>query len=87
MVFFISGNLLDEAEVLDWMMRQKNDESIEEIDRDTLTKFIDTKEFLAVIFCKIYNPLLKTVLLLNFYLDAMKKMFLGNIDFIKKMYL
>ena len=51
-VFLISGNLLDEAEVLDWMVKQKNDESIEEIDRDTLTKYIETKEFLAVVFCK-----------------------------------
>lgn len=51
-IFLISGNLLDEAEVLDWMVKQKNDASIEEIDRDTLTKYIETKEFLAVIFCK-----------------------------------
>lgn len=47
------GNLLDESEVLDWMMDQKNDESIEEIDRDTLFKYIDTKEFLAVVFCEL----------------------------------
>lgn len=33
-------------------MDQKNDESIDEIDRDTLNHFIETKEFLAVIFCK-----------------------------------
>lgn len=47
-----SGNLLDEIEVLEWMVKQKTDESIEEIDRDTLIKYIETKEFLAVIFCK-----------------------------------
>lgn len=46
------GNLLDETEVLEWMVKQKNDESIEEIDRETLLKYIETKEFLAVIFCK-----------------------------------
>ncbi|XP_058810774.1 uncharacterized protein LOC131675703 isoform X2 [Phymastichus coffea] len=50
------GNLLDEAEVLDWMVRQKNDESIEEIDRDTLNKYIETKEFLAVVFYKDEDP-------------------------------
>ncbi|XP_051174999.1 uncharacterized protein LOC127290468 isoform X2 [Leptopilina boulardi] len=50
------GNLLDEAEVLDWMVKQKNDASIEEIDRDTLTKYIETKEFLAVIFYKEDDP-------------------------------
>ncbi|XP_034245365.1 uncharacterized protein LOC117647614 isoform X2 [Thrips palmi] len=44
------GNLLDEDAVLNWMMRQKTDESIEDIDRDTLFEYIDTKEFLAVVF-------------------------------------
>lgn len=48
----ILGNLLDEHEVLDWMIKQKEDESIEEIDREKLFKFIETKEFLAVVFCK-----------------------------------
>ncbi|CAH0558548.1 unnamed protein product [Brassicogethes aeneus] len=46
------GNLLDETEVLEWMTDQKNDESIEEINRETLLKYIDTKEFLAIIFYK-----------------------------------
>ncbi|XP_046832569.1 uncharacterized protein LOC124430289 isoform X1 [Vespa crabro] len=50
------GNLLDEAEVLEWMVKQKTDESIEEIDRETLMKYIDTKEFLAVIFYKEEDP-------------------------------
>ncbi|XP_078039522.1 hulk isoform X2 [Augochlora pura] len=50
------GNLLDETEVLDWMVKQKTDESIEEIDRDTLAKYIETKEFLAVIFYKEEDP-------------------------------
>lgn len=47
-----TGNLLDEGEVLEWMTDQKNDESIEEINREKLFKYIETKEFLAVIFCK-----------------------------------
>ncbi|XP_066601595.1 uncharacterized protein hlk isoform X2 [Prorops nasuta] len=50
------GNLLDESEVLDWMVKQKNDESIEEIDRETLSKYIETKEFLAVVFYKEEDP-------------------------------
>ncbi|XP_013184648.2 uncharacterized protein LOC106130366 isoform X2 [Amyelois transitella] len=50
------GNLLDESEVLDWMVKQKEDESIEEIDRDTLFKYIETKEFLAVVFYKDDDP-------------------------------
>lgn len=45
---------MDESEVLDWMVKQKEDESIEGIDRDTLFKYIETKEFLAVVFCE-YN--------------------------------
>lgn len=50
----LTGNLLDEQEVLDWMVDQKNDASIEEIDRDQLFKYIETKEFLAVVFCKYF---------------------------------
>ncbi|XP_032681273.1 uncharacterized protein LOC116848848 isoform X2 [Odontomachus brunneus] len=50
------GNLLDEMEVLEWMVKQKTDESIEEIDRETLVKYIETKEFLAVIFYKEEDP-------------------------------
>ncbi|XP_050304233.1 uncharacterized protein LOC126741733 isoform X1 [Anthonomus grandis grandis] len=50
------GNLLDVSEVLDWMTDQKNDESIEEINRETLFKYIDTKEFLAVVFYKEEDP-------------------------------
>lgn len=38
------------------MVKQKTDESIEEIDRETLVKYIETKEFLAVIFCKEQLP-------------------------------
>ncbi|KAI5646564.1 thioredoxin-like domain-containing protein [Phthorimaea operculella] len=50
------GNLLDEHEVLDWMVKQKEDESIEEIDREQLFKYIETKEFLAVVFYKEEDP-------------------------------
>lgn len=34
------------------MAKQKTDETIEEIDRDTLFEYIDGQDFLAVIFCK-----------------------------------
>lgn len=46
------GNLENETDVLDWMLDQKTDESIEEIDRDTLFEYISSKDFLAVVFCK-----------------------------------
>ncbi|XP_069688967.1 uncharacterized protein hlk isoform X7 [Periplaneta americana] len=45
-----NGNLLDEGDVLDWMVKQKTDVSIEEVSREKLFKYIETKEFLAVIF-------------------------------------
>ncbi|XP_071438980.1 uncharacterized protein hlk isoform X3 [Hetaerina americana] len=44
------GSLTDEGSVLSWMIMQKNDESIEEIGRDKLFKYIEIKEFLAVVF-------------------------------------
>lgn len=61
----IVGNLLDESEVLDWMIKQKEDESIEEIDRDELFKYIETKEFLAVVFCKFINNDLHALILFH----------------------
>lgn len=50
MVFI--GDLEDENDVLDWMLEQKRDESIEEINRETLFEYISAKDFLAVVFCK-----------------------------------
>ncbi|XKL68811.1 hypothetical protein PGB90_006580 [Kerria lacca] len=43
------GNMLDESEVLEWMMKQKTDESVEDINREQLFEYMDTKEFLAVV--------------------------------------
>lgn len=42
------------------MIMQKNDESIEEVDRSTFMRYIESKDFLAVIFCKDYLSLSKT---------------------------
>ncbi|XP_055374125.1 uncharacterized protein LOC129607269 isoform X7 [Condylostylus longicornis] len=38
--------------VFNWIVAQKTDETIEEIDRDTLLEYIDTNDFLAVVFFK-----------------------------------
>lgn len=46
-----TGNLENETDVLDWMIDQKSDESIEEITRETLFEYIGSKDFLAVLFC------------------------------------
>lgn len=44
--------MLDESQVLEWMIEQRNDESIEDVDRETFLEYIDSKEFLAVVFCE-----------------------------------
>lgn len=49
---FNLGKMENEEDVLDWMVSQKQDESIEKIDRKTLFEYISSKDFLAVIFCK-----------------------------------
>ncbi|KAK6627927.1 hypothetical protein RUM44_010409 [Polyplax serrata] len=46
------GDLRKEEDVLDWMVEQKEDESIEEVNRAKLFEYIERKEFLAVIFYK-----------------------------------
>lgn len=42
----------DNQVVLNWILEQKMDETIEFIERDTLNEYITSKDFLAVIFCK-----------------------------------
>ncbi|XP_055921442.1 uncharacterized protein LOC129952700 isoform X1 [Eupeodes corollae] len=46
------GTLSDNQEVFKWILEQKADETIEEIERNTLTEYIATKDFLAVVFYK-----------------------------------
>lgn len=58
----------NEEEVLFWIINQKLDESIEDIDRDTLFEYINTKDFLAVVFCtynKIINLRYQSILLIK----------------------
>lgn len=42
----------DEQEVFQWILIQKNDESIEDVDRETFLRYIESKDFLAVVFCE-----------------------------------
>ncbi|CAO1323981.1 unnamed protein product [Diamesa tonsa] len=44
------GDLGEEDEVFQWILTQKNDESIEDVDRETFLKYIEIKDFLAVVF-------------------------------------
>lgn len=53
---FSLGDLSDEQEVFQWILTQKNDESIEDVDRETFLEYIDSKDFLAVVFCKFSFP-------------------------------
>jgi pimeloyl-CoA synthetase len=50
---FEIGELTDEKAVLEWIVTQKNDESIEDVDRETFLEYIDLKDFLAVVFCNL----------------------------------
>ncbi|XP_018795891.1 PREDICTED: uncharacterized protein LOC108973243 isoform X10 [Bactrocera latifrons] len=50
------GNIQDPQVVFKWILEQKADESIELIDRDTLNEYINTKDFLAVVFYKEDDP-------------------------------
>ncbi|XP_037043198.1 uncharacterized protein LOC119079410 isoform X3 [Bradysia coprophila] len=50
------GSMENEEDVLDWMVSQKQDESIEKINRETLFDYIATKDFLAVIFYDNEDP-------------------------------
>lgn len=43
---------MNEYDVMDWITDQTTDESIEEVERDELFELIETKDFLAVVFCK-----------------------------------
>lgn len=49
--FSNQGDLTQEQEVFKWIITQKNDESIEDVDRETFLEYISSKDFLAVVFC------------------------------------
>ncbi|XP_074599634.1 hulk isoform X2 [Brevipalpus obovatus] len=46
------GDLTQEEHVLDWLVKQKNEDTIENVNRDILFKMIAEKEYLAVLFYK-----------------------------------
>lgn len=60
LVYFEKGSpsiydedLLDEDEVLKWLIVQKTEDTIENINRDLLFRFVAEKEYLAVLFYKV----------------------------------
>ncbi|KAL5288605.1 hypothetical protein ACFFRR_009067 [Megaselia abdita] len=50
------GGMTEGQVVLDWILEQKMDETIEFIERDKLVEYITSKDFLAVIFYKEEDP-------------------------------
>lgn len=46
------GNLKEEEEVLVWLTHQKNEDTIENVNKEILEKKIEDSEYLAVFFCK-----------------------------------
>lgn len=74
----------NEEDVLDWMVSQKMDESIEEIDRETLNEYITSKDFLAVVFCKIDSEFVYSCLQMSFNLYIA---FICNFNLVKKCYI
>lgn len=48
----IIGNLLKEQEVLNWLVRQKESDEIEDVTPEILDALIQRSDYLAVLFCK-----------------------------------
>ena len=53
--YFFEGNLKEEDEVLQWLTHQKNEDTIENVNKEILEKKIEDSEYLAVFFCKNRN--------------------------------
>jgi hypothetical protein len=49
---FLPGNLKEEEEVLQWLTLQKNEDTIENVNKQILEKKIEESEYLAAFFCK-----------------------------------
>lgn len=50
--FFSVGDLDDDEEVLQWLLHQKTDDSIEKVNGASLDKLIKGTEYLAVFICE-----------------------------------
>lgn len=61
-MYFMLGDLLNEDEVLKWLIEQKNTATIEEVTDEILEDLIEEYEYVVVYFSK-YNLLLYVVTL------------------------
>ena len=49
---WIAGDLMNEEEVLEWLIHQKNTDEIEDVSDAVLENMIDSTNYLAVLFCE-----------------------------------
>ena len=47
-----SGDIQAEEEVLEWLIEQRHEDTIENINRQMLYTLVDTSDYLAVYFCE-----------------------------------
>lgn len=48
----VAGDIQAEEQVLEWLIEQRHEDTIENINRQMLYTLIDTQDYLAVYFCK-----------------------------------
>lgn len=49
---YFPGDLTNDDAVLDWLIKQRTEDTIENINRDMLNRMIEETDYLAVFFCK-----------------------------------
>ena len=62
-IFAFSGDLKNEVSVLEWVLNSDNrelDDAIEAVNMKMLNKLLQSYPFMAVFFCKFYDPSLPT---------------------------
>lgn len=69
---FVLGDLTEEDDVLGWLVKQKLEDTIENINREMLNKMIHEQDYLAVYFCK-------TLFLYYFYKLSRVRLLSGSV--------
>lgn len=54
-IFAVTGDLMNEESVLEWLIHQKNTDEIEDVSDAVLENMIDSTNYLAVLFCKHFD--------------------------------
>lgn len=63
------GDLRSEEDVLQWLILQKTEDTIESVNRELLEQMIESTNYLVAFFCKffLYLILMKNILLISFF--------------------